>query len=78
MVSDFVKNPIVIKNPKVIASIIPFVIGFIIVVNSAIKLQYSLEMKKVGSIKLYQFSQDRNQTGIIIYNGNKPIKSHDY
>lgn len=37
---------VVINNPKAIAGIIPFVIGFIIVVNSAIKLQYSFELKK--------------------------------
>lgn len=37
---------LVIKNPKAIASIIPLVVGFIIVINSAIKLQYSIELKK--------------------------------
>lgn len=37
---------IVIKNPEAIASIIPFVIGFIIIVNSATKLQYGIELKK--------------------------------
>lgn len=37
---------LVIKNPKAIASIIPLVIGFVIVINSAIKLQYSLELRK--------------------------------
>lgn len=37
---------IVIKNPQAIASIIPFVIGFIIIINSATKLQYSFELKK--------------------------------
>lgn len=37
---------IVISNPAAIASIIPFVIGFIIIINSANKLQYSLELKK--------------------------------
>lgn len=37
---------VVINNPKAIAGIIPFVIGFIIIVNSAIKLQYSMELKK--------------------------------
>lgn len=37
---------LVITNPKAIASVIPLVIGFIIVVNSAIKLQYSLDLKK--------------------------------
>jgi len=37
---------LVITNPKAIAGVIPFVVGFIIIVNSAIKLQYSLELKK--------------------------------
>lgn len=37
---------LVIKNPKAIASIIPFIIGIIIVINSAMKLQYSLELRK--------------------------------
>ena len=37
---------LVITNPKAIAGVIPFVIGFIIIVNSAIKLQYSLELKR--------------------------------
>lgn len=37
---------IVISNPAAIASIIPFVIGFIIIINSANKLQYSIELKK--------------------------------
>ena len=37
---------LVIKNPEAIASAIPLVIGFIIVVSSAMKLQYSLELRK--------------------------------
>lgn len=37
---------IVIKNPHAIASIIPLIVGFIIIINSANKLQYSLELKK--------------------------------
>ncbi|MBR3210850.1 MAG: DUF308 domain-containing protein [Bacilli bacterium] len=37
---------LVITNPLAIEGVIPFVIGFIIVVNSAIKLQYSLELRK--------------------------------
>ena len=37
---------IVISNPKAIASIIPFVIGFIIIISSASKLQSSLELRK--------------------------------
>ena len=40
---------LVITNPKAIAGVIPFVIGFIIIVNSAIKLQYSLELRKEGN-----------------------------
>lgn len=36
---------IVIGNPQAIASIIPFVVGLIIVISSAAKLQYSLELK---------------------------------
>lgn len=37
---------IVIRSPHAIASIIPFIIGFIIIINSAAKLQYSFELKK--------------------------------
>lgn len=37
---------IIIDNPEAIASIIPFLIGLIIVLNSATKLQYSIELKK--------------------------------
>ena len=37
---------IVISNPKGVASIIPFILGIIIVLNSAAKLEYSLELKK--------------------------------
>ena len=37
---------IVIRSPQAIASIIPFIIGFIIIINSATKLQYSFELKK--------------------------------
>ena len=40
---------IVIGNPQGIASIIPFVIGLIIIISSATKLQYSLELKKNGN-----------------------------
>lgn len=36
---------IVISNPEAIASIIPFVVGIIIIINSAKKLQYSIELK---------------------------------
>ncbi len=37
---------IVICNPKAIGSIIPLVIGIVIVLSSATKLQYGLELKK--------------------------------
>ena len=36
---------IVISNPKAIASIIPFVLGVIMIINSSAKLQYSLELR---------------------------------
>ena len=38
---------IVIYNPKVIASIIPIIIGIGIVINSATKLQYAFELKSL-------------------------------
>jgi len=37
---------IVITNPQEIASVIPLVIGFIIIINSVAKLSYSLELRK--------------------------------
>ena len=37
---------LVIQNPEAIASIIPFVLGLIIIINSATKLQYSFELYK--------------------------------
>ncbi|MBR0350442.1 MAG: DUF308 domain-containing protein [Clostridia bacterium] len=37
---------IVIKNPEALAGLIPLVVGVIIVINSAAKLEYSLELKK--------------------------------
>ena len=37
---------IVITNPKAIASIIPFVLGVIIVISSAAKLGYGFELRK--------------------------------
>ena len=40
---------IVISNPKTIASIIPFILGILIVVSSATKLQYSIELKKTNN-----------------------------
>jgi len=36
---------IIIGNPQAIASIMPIVVGFIIIINSANKLQYSMELK---------------------------------
>lgn len=37
---------VVIRNPEAIASIIPFVLGLVIIINSATKLQYSFELYK--------------------------------
>lgn len=37
---------IVISNPKAIASIIPFVLGILIVINSTAKIDYSFRLKK--------------------------------
>lgn len=37
---------IVISNPKAIASIIPFVLGVLIVINSTAKIDYSFRLKK--------------------------------
>lgn len=37
---------IVISNPEAVASIIPFVMGILIIISSAAKLQYSLELRK--------------------------------
>lgn len=37
---------LVIKNPEAIASVIPFVLGLVIIINSATKLQYSFELRK--------------------------------
>jgi len=36
---------LIVANPEVIASVIPFVIGLGIIVNSATKLQYAFELK---------------------------------
>ncbi len=41
---------IVISNPKAVASIIPFILGVLIIFSSAAKLQYSLELKKDQNI----------------------------
>ncbi len=40
---------LVITNPRAIASIIPFVMGIIIIISSASKIQYSLELKNIKS-----------------------------
>ncbi len=40
---------LVIKNPEAIASIIPFFVGVIIIISSAKKLQYSIELKNNGN-----------------------------
>ncbi len=37
---------VVISNPKAIASIIPFIIGVLMILSSAMKLGYSFELKK--------------------------------
>lgn len=37
---------IVISNPKAIASIIPFVLGVLIIINSAAKIDYSFKLRK--------------------------------
>ena len=41
---------LVITNPKAIASIIPFILGVLIIINSSAKLQYSLELRKQKSV----------------------------
>ena len=43
--ASVVLGVVIIKNPHAIASIIPFIVGIIIIINSAAKLQYSIEMK---------------------------------
>lgn len=40
---------IVISNPKAIASIIPFILGILMVISSASKIEYSIELKKVNN-----------------------------
>ena len=45
-VVSIVLGIIVITNPEGIASIIPFVVAIVIIISSATKLQYSLELKK--------------------------------
>ena len=37
---------VVISNPKAVASIIPIIMGLLIILNSGTKLQYSIELKK--------------------------------
>lgn len=36
----------VISNPETVASIIPFIIGVMVIINSAMKLQYGIELRK--------------------------------
>ncbi len=40
---------IVISNPKGLASIIPFILGVLIIISSSAKLQYSLELKRTNN-----------------------------
>ena len=40
---------IVISNPKAIASIIPFILGLVIIISSSAKLQLSIQMKNIQS-----------------------------
>lgn len=40
---------LVITNPEAIASVIPFIIGFIMIISSAMKIQYSFELKNKNS-----------------------------
>ena len=40
---------LIITNPKAISSIIPIIIGVGVIINSALKLQFSLELKKVDN-----------------------------
>ncbi len=40
---------IVIANPKAIASIIPFILGVLMVISSSAKIQYSFDLKKRNS-----------------------------
>ena len=40
---------IVITNPKAIASIIPFIIGILMIISSSAKIQYSFDLKKRNS-----------------------------
>mgnify|MGYP004459185273 CR=1 FL=1 len=37
---------LIVKNPKLIASVLPVIIGVAIIINSATKLQYAFELKK--------------------------------
>ena len=41
----FILGVLIINNPQAIASIIPFVLGISIIINSATKLQYAFELK---------------------------------
>ena len=37
---------LIVKNPKLIASVLPIIIGVAIIINSSTKLQYAFELKK--------------------------------
>lgn len=37
---------IVISNPEAVASIIPFIVGIIVIISSTMKLQYGMELRK--------------------------------
>ena len=43
---SIVLGVLIIKHPKAIASVIPLIIGAVIIISSAAKLQYSLDLKK--------------------------------
>ena len=45
-ITSVVLGIVVISNPKAIASVIPIVMGLIIILNSGTKLQYSIELKR--------------------------------
>ena len=43
---SIVLGVLIIKHPKAIASVIPLIIGAVIIISSAAKLQYSLDLRK--------------------------------
>ena len=48
-IGTVVLGVIVITNPKGVASIIPFILGVLIIISSATKLQYGLELRRMKS-----------------------------